>query len=114
MKSRTKRNEHLSTRIGAVISACMLVVLGLPACTAGALPSARSTVQDDPSAIRQQNSVAPSPEPLVFIDETSKSLPVEQDKERAEACSDALCGDEPMASGYELPGHEQADEEQAD
>ncbi len=110
MKSRTTRNEHLSTRIGAVISACMLVVLGLPACTAGALPSARSTVQDEPSAIRQQISVAPSPEPLVFRDETSKSLPVQQTEGHAGACSDAPCMDESMASGYEIPIHEEEDE----
>lgn len=100
MKSRTKRNEHLSSRIGAVISACMLVILGLPACTGGALPRARSTVQDEPSASRQQINVAPNPDPLVFVDETSKSLPAEENEEPAGACSDALYVEEPMASGY--------------
>ena len=100
MKSRTKRNERLSTRICAVISACTLVVVGLPACTGGALPTARSTVQDEPSAVRQEINVMPLYEPLVFGDETSKSLPVEQYEEPAGSCSDALYIEEPTASGY--------------
>lgn len=101
MKSATKRNGRTSTRICAAISACMVIVLGLPACSGGALPSARSTVQDEPLAVHQQNSGTPTPEPLVFDDETSKSLPAEQNEEIAEGCSDALNTDEPLASGYE-------------
>jgi hypothetical protein len=100
MKSRTKRTERASTRICAAISACMLVVLGLPACSGGALPSARSMVQDKPSTVREQIHVMPSPEPLALGDETSKSLPVEQYEEPDGACSDALYFEEPMASGY--------------
>lgn len=100
MKSRTKRNERVSTRVCAVISACLLVVLGLPACTGGALPSARSTAENEPSPARQQIDVMPVPEPLVFGDETSKSLPVEQYEEPDGACSNALYVEEPMASGY--------------
>jgi hypothetical protein len=44
--------------------------------------------------------VMPVPEPLVFGDETSKSLPAEENEEPAEVCSDALYIEEPMASGY--------------
>lgn len=100
MKSRTKRNGQVSTRICAVISACMLIVLSLPACTGGALPSARSTAQNEPSPVRQQIDVMPVHEPLVFGDETSKSLPAEENEEPAGACSDALYIEEPLASGY--------------
>jgi hypothetical protein len=100
MKSRTKRNERRITRICAAISGCMLIVLGLPACTGGALPSARSTVQNEPSAVRQEISVTSTSEPLVFDDETSKNLPVEQNDELAGACSEALYVEEPNASGY--------------
>jgi hypothetical protein len=100
MKSRTKHNERRITQICAVISACMLIVLGLPACTGGALPSARSTVQNETSAVRQEINVTSTPEPLVFGDETSKNLPVEQNDEMAGACSEALYIEEPNASGY--------------
>lgn len=99
MKSSTKRNERRSTRICAVISACKLVVLGLPACTGSALPTAHSSAQEAPSAVREQINVTPTPAPLVLGDETSKSLPAEQ--EIAEGCPDALDTDEPLASGYE-------------
>lgn len=101
MKSSTKRNGRPGTRICAVLSACMSIVLGLPACTGSALPTARSTVQDAPSAVREQMNVTPTPAPLVLGDETSKSLPAEQNEEIAEGCSDALNTDESIASGYE-------------
>ncbi len=100
MKSRAKRSEGRSTGIGALVSACLLVVLSLPACTSATVPSARSTVQDQLSPVGQQIGVRSVPEPLVFGDETSKSLPVEQDEEPLGACSDALYIEEPMASGY--------------
>lgn len=100
MISRTKRNERRSTRVFAVISACMMIVLALPACTSGTVSNARSTVQDQSFVAGQQIDVLPVPEPLVLGDETSKSLPVEQDEEPVGACSDALYIEEPMASGY--------------
>ena len=99
MKS-TKRNGRPGTRVCAVISACMLIVSTLPACTGSALPSARSTVRDEPSQVRQQSQATSTPEPLVFEDETSKSLPVAQNEEIVEECSNALYVDEPLASGY--------------
>jgi hypothetical protein len=100
MKSRTKRYEQASTRVLAVISACMMIVMSLPACTTGAMSSARLPVQNQLSPVGQQIDVLPVSEPVVFGDETSKSLPVEQDEEPAGACSDALYIEEPMASGY--------------
>jgi len=101
MKSRTTCNERTSKRICAVFSACMLIVLGLPACTGSALPTARSSVQDEPSAVRQQMNVTSTPEPLVFGDEMSKSLPAEQDQDEEQPTSSrALYVDEPLASGY--------------
>lgn len=100
MKSTTKGNGRRSTRICAAISAGLVLVLGLPACTGGALPSARSTVQDEPPTVRQEINAASTPEPLVFSDEMSKSLPVEQNDEMAGACSEALYIEEPNASGY--------------
>ena len=78
----------------------MMIVLSLPACTSGTVQGARLPVQDQSFAVGQQIDVLPVPEPLVLGDETSKSLPVEQDEEPAGACSDALYIEEPMASGY--------------
>ncbi len=99
MKSGTKPRR--TTRICAVISAGMMLVIGLPACTSASMSAPRSADHETPT-VQQASAAVPEPmmTPLVLGDETSKSLPVEQDAEPAEACSDALYIEEPNASGY--------------
>ncbi len=102
MNSTRKRNRrHVSIRVCALVSTCMMLVMGLPACTGVSMHAPRSadretsTVEQASAAVRE-----PMMTPLVLGDETSKSLPVEQYEEPAGACSDALYIEEPMASGY--------------
>ena len=65
------------------------------------MPAPRST-EHETSTVQQASAAVPEPmmTPLALGDETSKSLPVEQDEEPAGACSDALYINEPVASGY--------------
>ncbi|HMY19526.1 MAG TPA: hypothetical protein PKA58_24545 [Polyangium sp.] len=91
----------MTTHICAIIGAGMSMVIGLPACSRIPMSAPRSSGHQTP-AVQQASDAKPEPvmTPLVLGDETSKSLPVEQDEEPAEACSDALYIEEPMASGY--------------
>jgi len=99
MKSGTKPRR--TTRICAVISAGMMLVIGLPACTSASMTAPRAA-EHETSTVQQASAAVPEPmmRPLALGDETSKSLPVEQYEEPAGACSDALYIEEPMASGY--------------
>lgn len=81
----------------------LLLGIATPACTnshaLSPAAAANTPVHAQTSSVRQNNDLAPV-SPLVFIDESHKSLLVESDDELAMTSSEAIYIEEPLASGY--------------